>query len=205
MDIPTFRRGDKLMATDMQSLADNARANRILPGAGIRVRQSPNGVTISVVPKRGGAPSSSSPFFPWEIYSFVGQGTPDSAGIFNSYKALVWPATVDGVLPDNMYDEFAVSGGNNTAFFKCKTTFSQGSLQTARIVVESTPGAAPKTLKGSPPTEGEFVFAIAKNGAVYQIVTDVIHTQIIERFRVPLTPLVVGGLVYEYYYSILFT
>lgn len=43
-----FKRGDKLRAADLQSLADAVRANRVLPGAGIRITGSPNGTTVAV-------------------------------------------------------------------------------------------------------------------------------------------------------------
>ena len=50
MTIPSFKKGDKLKAADLQTLADAVRANRVLPGAGIRITGSPNGTTLAVVP-----------------------------------------------------------------------------------------------------------------------------------------------------------
>jgi len=47
MTIPSFKKGDKLWAADLQSLADAVRANRVLPGAGIRITGSPNGTTVA--------------------------------------------------------------------------------------------------------------------------------------------------------------
>ena len=60
MTIPSFKKGGKLLAADLQSLADAVRANRILPGAGIRITGSPNGTTVAAnIPKglRSGTPS----------------------------------------------------------------------------------------------------------------------------------------------------
>jgi len=48
--IPSFRKGEKLKAADLQTLADAVRANRVLPGAGIRITGSPNGTTVAVAP-----------------------------------------------------------------------------------------------------------------------------------------------------------
>ena len=45
--LPTFAKGQKLKAADLQALVTAIRANRILPGTGIRVTGSPNGTTIS--------------------------------------------------------------------------------------------------------------------------------------------------------------
>jgi len=50
MTIPSFKKGGKLWAADLQSLADAVRANRVLPGAGIRITGSPNGTTVAVAP-----------------------------------------------------------------------------------------------------------------------------------------------------------
>ncbi len=53
MTIPTFRKGQKLQAADLQALADAVRANRVLPGAGIRITGSPNGTTVAAsIPRK---------------------------------------------------------------------------------------------------------------------------------------------------------
>jgi len=56
--IPSFRKGEKLKAADLQTLADAVRANRVLPGAGIRITGSPNGTTVAVVGGGAGAPGT---------------------------------------------------------------------------------------------------------------------------------------------------
>ena len=53
MTIPTFKKGDKLWAADLQTLADAVRANRVLPGAGIRITGGPNGTTVAANIPRG--------------------------------------------------------------------------------------------------------------------------------------------------------
>ena len=58
MTIPSFRKGEKLKAADLQTLADAVRANRVLPGAGIRITGSPNGTTVAVVGGGAGAPGT---------------------------------------------------------------------------------------------------------------------------------------------------
>ncbi len=58
MQIPSFKKGDKLWAADLQSLADAVRANRVLPGVGIRITGSASGTTVAAnVPRasRGGS------------------------------------------------------------------------------------------------------------------------------------------------------
>jgi len=47
MTIPSFRKGQILSASNLQELADAVRANRILPGVGVRITGSPNGTTVS--------------------------------------------------------------------------------------------------------------------------------------------------------------
>lgn len=60
MTIPTFKKGDKLRAADLQILADAVRANRILPGTGIRVTGSPNGTTVAAnIPRAVGVGAAS--------------------------------------------------------------------------------------------------------------------------------------------------
>jgi len=65
-NLPNFRRGDQIRASDLQSLSDGIRANRVLPGAGIRVTQTPNGTTIATVPTKGTI-AASVPVDPFQI------------------------------------------------------------------------------------------------------------------------------------------
>lgn len=59
MTLPTFAKGQKLKAADLQALVTAVRANRILPGTGIRVTGSPNGTTISAnIPRAAGTTTS---------------------------------------------------------------------------------------------------------------------------------------------------
>ena len=77
MTIPRFKKGDKLWAADLQSLADAVRANRVLPGAGIRITGGPNGTTVAAATNRGVA--SASDVFPFQaLYPvpFTGTGEP---------------------------------------------------------------------------------------------------------------------------------
>ena len=63
MTIPSFRKGEKLKAADLQTLADAVRANRVLPGVGIRVTGSPNGTTVAAnIPRSAADAATLQPF-----------------------------------------------------------------------------------------------------------------------------------------------
>ncbi len=63
MTIPSFKKGSKLWAADLQSLADAVRANRVLPGAGIRITGGLNGTTVAAdIPRSGADAAARHPF-----------------------------------------------------------------------------------------------------------------------------------------------
>jgi len=77
--IPSFRKGEKLKAADLQALADAVRANRVLPGAGIRITGSPNGVTVAATIRKGtSAAGEAHPFQAIYPAPFTGTGEPPS-------------------------------------------------------------------------------------------------------------------------------
>jgi hypothetical protein len=90
MTIPSFKKGGKLWAADLQSLADAVRANRVLPGVGIRITGSPNGTTVAVAPG-GGAGASGMSFHPFKVVVSKNDG--------QSVRVQVIFGTVNGIEP----------------------------------------------------------------------------------------------------------
>ena len=89
MTIPSFRKGEKLKAADLQTLADAVRANRVLPGAGIRITGSPNGTTVAVM--GGGAGAQGTTAHPFKV--IVAKN--DAQGV----RVQVLFGTVNGIEP----------------------------------------------------------------------------------------------------------
>lgn len=110
MNLPTFQRKQKLRAADLQTLSDAVRANRILPGFGIRITGSPNGTTISVA-ARNGAPGGSIDIHPFQcIRSVPYEGTgnpPANQGLkFKVRPGVVMGLNSEALWPENINETF---------------------------------------------------------------------------------------------------
>ena len=173
MQLPTFQKKSPLRASDLNNLVDSLRRTRILPGVGIKLTETINGTVVSLKPSRSFGGGSSTEPRPWDIINLRGVGQPDAQGKFSTYKAEIWPGTVAGILPDNIF-----SGSEPATFtfpsamqkWKVKIT-SDGKQPTGATIIVSASDPAPQTLAPSAlPPEAEFVFAITVDGAAFRTI-----------------------------------
>lgn len=118
MQLPSFRRKQKLKAADLQTLADAIRANRILPGVGIRITGSPNGTTVAVKRTADSPPASLIHPFQFVSAPWTGTGTPPSD---QKRKFRIRPGAVMSAsgprFSENLHDVFTAP--DNAAIFYC--------------------------------------------------------------------------------------
>jgi len=124
--IPSFRKGEKLKAADLQSLADAVRANRVLPGAGIRVTGSPNGTTVAATIKKGtSAAEGVHPFQAIYPAPFTGTGEPP---VSQKLKFKVRPGIVSSGggprLAANLNEEFTAPGESDRYYCWIEAAFT---------------------------------------------------------------------------------
>jgi len=175
MQYPIFQKKSPLSAADLNSLVDVLKRARVLPGVGIKLTETLNGTVISLKPTRGAGGGTTTERRPWDIINLRGEGEPDEEGKFSNYKAEVWPGTVAGILPDNIF-----SGPTPTTFtfpsamqkWKVKIT-SDGKQPTGATIIVSASDPAPQTLAPSAlPPEAEFVFAVTVGGVAFRTIGD---------------------------------
>ena len=171
MNYPTFQKKSPLTAADLNSLVDVLKRARVLPGVGIKLQETLNGTVISLKPTRGGG-GSGTERRPFDIINLRGDGEPDEDGKFSSYKAEVWPGTVAGLMPSNLF-----AGGKIASFtvpsaplqkwkYKCLT---DGKRITAVEIVVDASDPPPQTLVPSAlPAEAWLLFGLTFEGAVYR-------------------------------------
>lgn len=97
-----------------------------------------------------------------------------SRGAFDFYsfsggKLKLWPGTVNGLLPTNMFDELTVNTeGSNYVVLACTTDSNQVNLATLEIRTTA-PTAPAAVLEAAPPTFDVLLGVILKNGDSYTV------------------------------------
>jgi hypothetical protein len=167
---PTFQKKSPLSAADLNLAMDALKRNRILPGVGIKLTETLNGTVVSLKPTRsfGGGSSERRP---WDIINLRGEGEPDSNGKFSNYKAEVWPGTVAGLMPSNLF-----SGGKLASFtvgadlqkWKAKCLTDGRQITSVEIVVDASDPPAQTLVPSGLPAEAWLVFGLTFEGAVYR-------------------------------------
>lgn len=170
MRYPSFQRKSSLSAADLNLTLEAVRRNRILPGVGIKLTETINGTVVSLKPSRsgGGAASERRPF---DVVNLRGKGDPDDEGNYSNYEAEVWPGTVAGLIPNNLFSDGILATftvGSDLQKWKCKCLTDGKQITSVQIVVDSA-DPAPQTLVPSAlPAEAEFVFALTFEGRAYR-------------------------------------
>lgn len=120
-------------------------------------------------PAGGGGGSSK----PWDV-SLSGVGTPDATtGKYSSYKGTVWPGTVAGILPSNVFSngklaEFSVGASMMKWKAKCLTNGKQ--ITSVEIVVDASDPPAQTLVPSALPAEAMFVFGVTFEGSAYRTI-----------------------------------
>ena len=170
MQYPTFQKKSPLSAADLNSLVDVLKRARVLPGVGIKLTETLNGTVISLKPTRGGG-GSGTERRPFDIINLRGEGEPDEEGKFSSYKAEVWPGTVAGLMPSNLFADgklVSFTVGADLQKWKCKCLTDGKQITSVQIVVDASDPPAQTLVPSALPAEAWFLFGLTFEGAVFR-------------------------------------
>jgi hypothetical protein len=171
MQYPTFQKRSALSAADLNLAMDALKRARVLPGVGIKLQETLNGTVISLKPGRFGGSGTGTQRRPWDIINLRGDGEPDDEGKYSNYKAEVWPGTVAGLMPSNLFSDgklatFTVPASLQKWKAKCLTDGKQ--ITSVEIVVDAS-DPPPQTLVPSAlPAEAWFIFGLTFEGTVFR-------------------------------------
>lgn len=171
MQYPTFQKKSPLTAADLNNLVDVLKRARVLPGVGIKLQETLNGTVVSLKPTRGGGGGSGTERRPFDIINLRGEGQPNEEGKFSEYKAEVWPGTVAGLMPSNLFvlgklDSFTVP--SSLQKWKCKCLTDGRQITSVQIVVDAEDPPAQTLVPSALPAEAWFLFGLTFEGAVYR-------------------------------------
>jgi len=171
VNYPTFQKKSPLTASDLNTLVDTIKRARVLPGVGIKLTETLNGTVISLKPTRGAGGGTTTERQPWDIINLRGDGEPDEEGKFSSYKAEVWPGTVAGLMPSNLFASgllatFTVPATLQKWKAKCLTDGKQ--ITSVQIVVDASDPPAQVLVPSALPAEAWFVFGLTFEGTTYR-------------------------------------
>jgi hypothetical protein len=169
---PTFQKKSPLSAADLNLAMDAIKRARVLPGVGIKLTETLNGTVVSLKPTRGaGGGGSVTERRPWDIINLAGEGEPDEDGKFSNYKAEVWPGTVAGLMPSNLFADgklatFSVGAALMKWKAKCLTDGKQ--ITSVEIVVDASDPPAQTLVPSALPAEAWLLFGLTFEGTVYR-------------------------------------
>jgi hypothetical protein len=175
MEYPNFQKRSALSAADLNSTISALKRNRILPGVGIKLTETLNGTVVSLKPGRfgGSGTGTGTERRPWDIINLRGDGEPDSNGKFSNYKAEVWPGTVAGLMPSNLF-----SGGKLATFtvgatlqkWKARCLTNGKQITGVEIVVDANDPPLQALAPSALPAEAWFIFGLSLEGAAYRTI-----------------------------------
>jgi hypothetical protein len=166
---PTFQKRSALSAADLNLAMDALKRARVLPGVGIKLTETLNGTVVSLKPGRFGG--SGTERRPWDIINLAGEGEPNEDGKFSSYKAEVWPGTVAGLMPSNLFADgklAAFTAGADLMKWKAKCLTDGKQITSVEIVVDASDPPAQTLVPSALPAEAWFLFGLTFEGTVYR-------------------------------------
>ena len=140
----------RLVVSYLKTLVQWIKRNRILPGKGVRLSQTSNGITLSVSGFGDSGPH------PWQV-STTGTGT-----------ITLYPGNINSIIPTNMFSELSYAG-TGLEFVVLDTAVSGNAPNTCTISVEVTEPDPNANVEQATGTAFADVLALINDGTVYQI------------------------------------
>ena len=164
---------NEISADRLNSILQEIKRNKPLPGRGITLRQEGNGVRVDLAASISGNSSSTlATKHPFQIASFV---DPESNPESPSYLVTVQPGTINNILPSNIIGEeslqqFALSA-DVLKYVVLDCSAASNSLTSCTVqITESQP--APQVPQAfALPGNYKVVLGLVYNAVVYQVVT----------------------------------
>lgn len=146
-------------------LIDYLRSTRISPSVGVRPIVTSQG-TVLIAPRQKISGGASTVMHPWKIHNMTGVGQPDDKGNYNSYEFQVWPGTINGLIPTNLFDgnelrKFTSNQSLQNVMLKCTSNGKELNACTIEVMA-------------SPPTpDSAVLYGVPSNlnillGAIYK-------------------------------------
>jgi hypothetical protein len=176
MQYPSFQKRVPLSAADLNLAMDALKRARVLPGVGIKLTETLNGTVVSLKPPRAaGGGGSSVERHPWQIHNMTGVGKPDDKGDYNSYEFQVWPGTINGLIPSNLFNggELRKFTGDKTlknVLLKCTSNGKE--LNACTIEVEASLPSPDAAVKYGVPSNLNIVLGAVVKDAAFQVEFD---------------------------------
>lgn len=175
MQYPSFQKRAPLSAADLNLAMDALKRARVLPGVGIKLTETLNGTVVSLKPPRAAGGGSSVDRHPWQIHNMTGVGEPDEQGDYNSYEFQVWPGTINGLIPSNLFDggqlrKFTGDATLKNVLLKCTSDGKE--LNACTIEVDASLPSPDAAVKYGVPSNLNIVLGAVVKDAAFQVEFD---------------------------------
>jgi hypothetical protein len=159
---------NEISADRLNSILQEIKRNKPLPGRGITLRQEGNGVRVDLAASISGSSSTPATTQPWDL---VVQVDPDAAPESPNppYLVRVRPGTLNGILPTNwdIEEECAATG----LFYAKAVVATDGEAITGvTIEIDASPPAVQQPVEFGIAASVEYLFGLFSEGAVYRVI-----------------------------------
>jgi hypothetical protein len=165
-------------------IEENLREVQIQPGTGVTITRSPGGQTISTLNNGNGGGGTQSVNLPWDAYSVSGIGT-ETNGMFSNYSVLLYPSTINGTMPSNMFSALTLSGtGMQYVWLACTASSANRQISNTYINSGSTIPTPPAPVLNAVPSSINYLIGVMSNGTYFNIMGRAITLYVTEAGRV---------------------
>jgi hypothetical protein len=159
---------NEISADRLNSILQEIKRNKPLPGRGITLRQEGNGVRVDLAASISGSSSTPATTQPWDL---VVQVDPDAAPESPNppYLVRVRPGTLNGILPTN-WDIEEECAGTGLFYAKAVVATDGEAITGVTIEIDANPPTVQEPVEFGIANPVEYLFGLFSEGAVYRVI-----------------------------------
>jgi hypothetical protein len=158
---------NEISADRLNSILQEIKRNKPLPGRGITLRQEGLGVRVDLAASISGSSGTPATTQPWDL---VAQVDPAAAPESPAYLVRVRPGTLNGILPTNWDIEQSCAA---TGLFYAKAVIATDgeAITGVTIEIDANPPTVQQPVEFGIATSVEYLFGLFSEGAVYRVIS----------------------------------
>jgi hypothetical protein len=159
---------NEISADRLNSILQEIKRNKPLPGRGITLRQEGNGVRVDLAASISGSSSTPATTQPWDL---VVQVDPDAAPESPNppYLVRVRPGTLNGILPTN-WDIEEECAGTGLFYAKAVVATDGEAITGVTIEIDANPPTVQEPVEFGIANPVEYLFGLFLEGSVYRVI-----------------------------------
>ena len=159
---------NEISADRLNSILQEIKRNKPLPGRGITLRQEGNGVRVDLAASISGSSSTPATTQPWDLVAQVDPAAaPENPN--PPYLVRVRPGTLDGILPTN-WDIEEECAGTGLFYAKAVVATDGEAITGVTIEIDANPPTVQEPVEFGIANPVEYLFGLFLEGSVYRVI-----------------------------------